>query len=96
MFIKVEVNLNCRTNITSARKNRAGGTKSFSCKRNGSFSLDSIQSLKRPKVISEEKMETILEDLKLGTSKATICRNFGTKRTALYDALDRYKIKEQK
>lgn len=44
----------------------------------------------RPKVISEEKMEAILEDLKSGTSKAAICRNFGIKRTTLYDTLSRY------
>lgn len=46
----------------------------------------------RPKVISDEKMEAILEDLKSGTSKAAICRNFGIKRTTLYDALSRYEI----
>lgn len=44
----------------------------------------------RPRSISEEKMEAILEDLKAGTSKAAVCRNFGIKRTTLYDALNRY------
>lgn len=50
----------------------------------------------RPRVIDEEKMEAILDALKEGTSKAAICRNFSVKRTTLYDALDRYKIKEEK
>lgn len=44
----------------------------------------------RPRAISEEKMEAILEDLKAGTSKAAVCRNFGIKRTTLYDSLSRY------
>jgi DNA invertase Pin-like site-specific DNA recombinase len=44
----------------------------------------------RPRAISEEKMEAILEDLKAGTSKAEVCRNFGIKRTTLYDALNRH------
>lgn len=43
----------------------------------------------RPRAINEEKMEAILEDLKAGTSKASICRNFGIKRSTLYDALSR-------
>jgi DNA invertase Pin-like site-specific DNA recombinase len=43
----------------------------------------------RPRAISEEKMEAILEDLRSGTSKAAVCRNFGIKRTTLYDALSR-------
>ena len=43
----------------------------------------------RPRVINEEKMEAILEDIKSGISKASICRNFGIKRTTLYDALNR-------
>lgn len=46
----------------------------------------------RPRAISEEKMEAILEDLKAGTSKSAICRNFGIKRTTLYDALSRYEL----
>jgi DNA invertase Pin-like site-specific DNA recombinase len=43
----------------------------------------------RPGAINNEKMEAILEDLKAGTSKASICRNFGIKRSTLYDALNR-------
>jgi DNA invertase Pin-like site-specific DNA recombinase len=43
----------------------------------------------RPRAINNEKMEAILEDLKAGTSKASICRNFGIKRSTLYDALNR-------
>lgn len=43
----------------------------------------------RPRVIDEEKMEAIFDDLKSGVSKASICRNFGIKRTTLYDALNR-------
>lgn len=46
----------------------------------------------RPKVISEEKMEAILEALRDGISKAAICRNFGIKRTTLYDALSRHEL----
>lgn len=46
----------------------------------------------RPRVISVEKMEAILEDLKAGTSKAAVCRNFGIKRTTLYDALNRHEV----
>jgi len=40
----------------------------------------------RPKVIGEERMEAILEDLASGVSKASICRNFGIKWSTLYDA----------
>ena len=43
----------------------------------------------RPRVIDDERMEAILEDLSQGTSKAAICRNFGIKRSTLYDALHR-------
>jgi DNA invertase Pin-like site-specific DNA recombinase len=43
----------------------------------------------RPRAIDEEKMEAIQDALKLGTSKAAICRNFGIKRSTLYDALYR-------
>ena len=46
----------------------------------------------RPRSISSEKMEAILEDLNAGTSKAAVCRNFAIKRTTLYDALSRYKV----
>jgi DNA invertase Pin-like site-specific DNA recombinase len=41
----------------------------------------------RPKAISKEKMQAILEALNSGTSKAAICRTFNVKRTTLYDAL---------
>lgn len=41
----------------------------------------------RPKAISDEKMTIIIDALKAGQSKAAICRNFGVKRSTLYDAL---------
>lgn len=41
----------------------------------------------RPKAISEEKMQAILEALNSGISKAAICRTFNVKRTTLYDAI---------
>ncbi len=44
----------------------------------------------RPRAINEEKMENILDGLKAGASKASICRSFGIKRSTLYDALNRY------
>lgn len=44
----------------------------------------------RPRLISAEKMEAILEDLKAGASKASVCRNFAIKRSTLYDALNRH------
>lgn len=43
----------------------------------------------RPRIIDEEKMETIQEAIKTGASKASVCRNFGVKRSTLYDALYR-------
>jgi DNA invertase Pin-like site-specific DNA recombinase len=43
----------------------------------------------RPIVINDEKMESILESLNGGSSKASVCRNFGIKRSTLYDALNR-------
>lgn len=43
----------------------------------------------RPRAIDKEKMEAILEAIKSGTSKASVCRNFGIKRSTLYDALYR-------
>jgi len=43
----------------------------------------------RPRVINAEKMETILEQLSAGVSKASVCRNFHIKRSTLYDALER-------
>lgn len=41
----------------------------------------------RPKAISQEKMQAILEALNSGLSKAAICRTFNVKRTTLYDAI---------
>jgi DNA invertase Pin-like site-specific DNA recombinase len=43
----------------------------------------------RPKAISEEKMQAILEALNSGISKAAICRTFNVKRTTLYDAISK-------
>jgi hypothetical protein len=43
----------------------------------------------RPKAISDEKLEAIIAALDSGASKASVCRNFGIKRTTLYDALRR-------
>lgn len=43
----------------------------------------------RPRAISDEKMEAIVAALNSGASKASVCRNFGIKRTTLYDALRR-------
>jgi DNA invertase Pin-like site-specific DNA recombinase len=47
----------------------------------------------RQRIINDEKMEAIIEALNTGTSKAAICRNFGIKRTTLYDALERQLVK---
>ena len=43
----------------------------------------------RPRVIDQEKLDNILESLKAGTSKASICRTYGIRRSTLYDALSR-------
>lgn len=43
----------------------------------------------RPRAISDEKLDAIREALKAGTSKASICRTFGLKRSTLYDTLQR-------
>jgi DNA invertase Pin-like site-specific DNA recombinase len=43
----------------------------------------------RPKAISDEKLEAITEALNSVASKASVCRNFGIKRTTLYGALKR-------
>ena len=43
----------------------------------------------RPKAISDEKLNAIVEALNAGTSKAAICRTFDVKRSTLYDALKR-------
>jgi DNA invertase Pin-like site-specific DNA recombinase len=46
----------------------------------------------RPRVINPEKIEEIQEALKAGKTKASICRNFGIKRSTLYDALNRLSL----
>jgi DNA invertase Pin-like site-specific DNA recombinase len=43
----------------------------------------------RPNAISNEKLKAITEALNAGTSKASVCRTFGVKRTTLYDVLKR-------
>ncbi len=43
----------------------------------------------RPKAISSEMLEAILEALKSGVSKAAICRTFGVKRSTLIGTLKR-------
>ena len=45
----------------------------------------------RPRVIDEEKMGAIREVIKTGANKASVCRNFGVKRSTLYDTLYREK-----
>jgi DNA invertase Pin-like site-specific DNA recombinase len=44
----------------------------------------------RPSVIKKEKMEEILDALRAGKTKASICRNFDIKRSTLYDSLKRF------
>ena len=46
----------------------------------------------RPKVINPEKLHEILDALKSGKTKASICRNFGIKRSTLYDYINRLNI----
>jgi len=43
----------------------------------------------RPKAISSEKLEAIIEALQSGMSKAAVCRNFEVKRTTLIETLAR-------
>lgn len=43
----------------------------------------------RPKAISEEKMQAILEALNFGITKAAICLTFNVKCTTLYDAISK-------
>ena len=43
----------------------------------------------RPRKIDEEKLETIMNLIKGGTSKAQICRNFDIPRSTLNDTLKR-------
>lgn len=49
----------------------------------------------RPRAISEEKLNTILEALNNGKSKAEICRTFDVKRSTLIDTLNRVKNYEK-
>jgi DNA invertase Pin-like site-specific DNA recombinase len=46
----------------------------------------------RPRKLNEEKLGSILEILRTGTSKAQICRNFDIPRSTLNDALGRFEI----
>lgn len=43
----------------------------------------------RPRAIDPEKLEAIKAALQAGDSKAKVCRNFGVKRSTLYDALSK-------
>jgi len=49
----------------------------------------------RPYAIDPEKMQAILNALKNGDSKASICRTFQIKRSTLYDALNRHAQKQE-
>ena len=49
----------------------------------------------RPYAIDPEKMQAILNALKNGDSKASICRTFQIKRSTLYDALSRHAQQQQ-
>jgi DNA invertase Pin-like site-specific DNA recombinase len=46
----------------------------------------------RPRKISEEKLKSIVQLVKSGTSKAEVCRNFDIARSTLEDSLRRFKI----
>ena len=43
----------------------------------------------RPRALSSEKLEAILEALDSGVSKAATCRTFGVKRSTLIETLTR-------
>lgn len=43
----------------------------------------------RPRAITQEKLDAIVEALNNGMSKAAVCRNFGVKRTTLIEAINR-------
>lgn len=43
----------------------------------------------RPRAITQEKLDAIVEALNNGMSKAAVCRNFGVKRTTLIETLNR-------
>ena len=47
----------------------------------------------RPRKIDEEKLQAILNSLKSGQSKASVCRTFQIPRTTLYDYLNRSDLK---
>ncbi|WP_052046363.1 recombinase family protein [Candidatus Paracaedibacter symbiosus] len=49
----------------------------------------------RPKKINDEKLQAILNNLKTGQSKASVCRTFQIPRTTLYDYLDRVKFQKE-
>jgi DNA invertase Pin-like site-specific DNA recombinase len=44
----------------------------------------------RPPAVVGEKLDAIMEAISSGMSKAAVCRNFGVKRTTLYDTLARF------
>lgn len=50
----------------------------------------------RPLAITGEKLDAILSALQSGMSKAAVCRNFGVKRTTLFETLNRVGLPEQK
>jgi DNA invertase Pin-like site-specific DNA recombinase len=43
----------------------------------------------RPRAITDEQLAAIVQTLESGSSKASVCRTFGIKRSTLYDALGR-------
>jgi DNA invertase Pin-like site-specific DNA recombinase len=43
----------------------------------------------RPRAITDEQLAAIVQALENGSSKASVCRTFGIKRSTLYDALGR-------
>jgi len=43
----------------------------------------------RPRAITQEKLDAIVEALNNGMSKAAVCRNFGVKRTTLIETFNR-------
>ena len=43
----------------------------------------------RPRAISEEKLEAIQKAIEDGMSIASVCRNFGVKRSTLIDTIQR-------
>lgn len=49
----------------------------------------------RPRAISPEKLDAILEALDSGISKATVCRTFGVKRSSLIETLKRLRSRKR-